>query len=157
MNRYDSSAATMLADDTMRPAHRLVLQSHLDEFAKLWPWVDALGAEYSIPARTLFTIHLCLEEAVSNIIRHGYEGREGQPIMVNFARESEIDLVFTIDDQAPPFDPLAYDPGPHARSSMDLLEPGDQGIRLLRKYSAGLGYGRLAHGNRLTIRFSTGG
>ncbi len=154
MTESNSPAATMLAEDTPKPAPRLILQSQLDELERLWPWVDALGTEFSIPANTLFSIHLCLEEALANVIRHGYCGQGGHPILVEFTSESGIDLVFTIEDQAPPFDPLAYEAGSETGSPMDLLEPGGHGISFMRKYSGGLGYLRLPHGNRLTIRFS---
>ena len=154
MTESNSPAATMLAEDTPKPAPRLILQSQLDEIKRLWPWVDALGAEFTIPADTMFAIHLCLEEAVSNIIRHGYQGQGGRPIFIEFTPESGIDILFTIDDQAPPFDPLAFGAGRQSKSQTDLLEPGGHGISFLRKYSGGLGYRRLPQGNRLTIRFS---
>jgi serine/threonine-protein kinase RsbW len=154
MTQYDSLAATMLAEDNQKPVRTLSLHSQLAEVARLWPWVDALGAEYSVPSDTLFAIHLCLEEALSNIIRHGYHGQPGQPIVVDFTMESGTDLVFTIEDQAPPFDPLAFEVSGKTGSPTDLLDIGGHGIRFLRKYSGGLGYQRMADGNRLTIRFS---
>ena len=63
--------------------------------------------------------------------------------------------MFTIEDQAPPFDPLSAsliedEPAP---SSIDHLRPGGRGIRLLRKFAGTLAYQRLAGGNRLTIGF----
>ena len=73
----------MPAEDTAKPAPRLTLQSQLDDMARLWPWVEALAAEYAIPANTEFDIHLCLEEAISNVIRHGYGGQPNHTITVD--------------------------------------------------------------------------
>lgn len=144
----------MLAPNAPKPAHRLVLQSQLAQTEKLWPWIDALGTEYSLAAGALFAVHLCLEEAVSNIIRHGYRNQEGHTILLEAAPEGGTDLVFTICDQASPFNPLTYEPPRLADPPVGLLEPGGHGIRFLRKYSSALGYQRLPDGNRLTIRFS---
>jgi anti-sigma regulatory factor (Ser/Thr protein kinase) len=139
---------------TLEP--RLTIRSQLDEVARLWPWVDALAAEYTIPENTQFAINLCLEEALSNIIRHGYRSGAKEPITISFASTENSDLEFTIEDHAPPFDPLGYsdDGEAYPPPSIDQLQPGGQGIRLLRKFAGDLAYQRLPDGNRLTIRFT---
>ncbi|MGA3335281.1 MAG: ATP-binding protein [Terracidiphilus sp.] len=145
----------MPAENTVQPEPRLSLQSELDELARLWPWVEALAAEYAVPADTRFAIHLCLEEALSNVVRHGYGGQPNHSITVECAPAGTHQLVFTIEDQAPPFDPLASSAAEEtpAPSSIDQLRPGGQGIRLLRKFAGSLAYERLTGGNRLTIGF----
>ncbi len=82
--------------------------------SKRWP------PQYSIPAETQFAIQLCLEEALSNIIRHGYRDQPNQPITVDCATTRRLpqELVFTIEDQAPPFDPLAPSASRIARSHL---------------------------------------
>ena len=145
----------MPAEDTVKPAPRLTLKSQLDDMALLWPWVEALVAEYAIPADTAFAVHLCLEEAISNVIRHGYRGQPNHTVTVDCASPEANLVVFTVEDQAPPFDPLApslIEESP-APSSIDELRPGGRGIRLLRKFAGTLAYQRLAGGNRLTVGF----
>lgn len=156
MSAYESLAASMAKENTLQPAPRLILESRLSEIALLWPWVEALAAEYSVPSDTLFAIHLCLEEAISNIIRHGYQGRPGHRVTVDFSQENGNGLIFAIEDQAPPFDPLGHlaVPAMPPAESIDRLEPGGHGIRLLRRFAGSLGYQRLANGNRLIIRFA---
>jgi anti-sigma regulatory factor (Ser/Thr protein kinase) len=145
----------MTAEDTAKPAPRLTLKSQLDDMALLWPWVEALVAEYSIPADTAFAVHLCLEEAISNVIRHGYRGQPNSTVTVDCASPGERNLVFTVEDQAPPFDPLAPSliEEPPAPTPEDYLRPGGRGILLLRKFAGTLAYERLAGRNRLTIGF----
>jgi serine/threonine-protein kinase RsbW len=133
---------------------RLTIQSRLEDLALLWSWVESIAEEHAAPAQTRFAIHLCLEEALSNIVRHGYGGQPGRPIDVEFS-SAPGELVFTVEDEAPAFDPLAYsgrdqDPVPPAGDSIPL---GGQGIRLMRKFAGSLGYTRLVNGNRLTLRF----
>jgi anti-sigma regulatory factor (Ser/Thr protein kinase) len=145
----------MPAEDTAKPAPRLTLRSQLDDMALLWPWVEALVAEYAVPADTAFDIHLCLEEALSNIIRHGYRGQPNHTVTVDCASPEANLVVFTVEDQAPPFDPLApsFIEEPAAPSPEDYLRPGGRGILLLREFAGSLAYERLEGGNRLTIGF----
>jgi len=157
---YDSLTACMTSADTLQPAPRLILDSRMSEIALVWPWVESLAVACAIPPDTLFAIDLCLEEAISNIIRHGYREQPGHRLTVDFSSEPANGpaktLVFTIEDQAPPFDPLEdlVVPAMPAAGSIDRLNPGGHGIRLLRKFAANLDYQRLANGNRLTIRFN---
>ena len=148
------ATVTMPEVNTARPQQRLTLQSQLDELSRLWPWIEALAAEYAIPADMQFAIQLCLEEALSNIIRHGYLGEPNHPITVDCCTPAGThELVFTVEDHAPAFDPLQVAEIP-APTSIDELQVGGQGIRLMRKFAGSLAYQRLLIGNRLTIGFA---
>lgn len=150
----------MQAEDTVRPVHRLTLRSRLGDLALLWPWVEALAQEHAIPVDTQFAIQLCLEEAVSNVVRHGYGGQPDRSIVLECVAEQAPDrgrqLAFVVEDEAASFDPLAPSPAEKAPApaSVEELRPGGQGIRLLHKFAGSLDYEQLAGGNRLTIRFA---
>ncbi|MGA2570982.1 MAG: ATP-binding protein [Terracidiphilus sp.] len=153
----------MPAEDTVRPAHRLTLRSKLGDLALLWPWVEAVSTEHAIPPDARFAIQLCLEEAVSNVVRHGYGGEPGRSVTVD-CREERLaggvrQIAFVVEDEAPPFDPLEPSPVEKAAvpASLGELCPGGQGIRLLHKFAGSLDYERLKDGNRLTIRFAIPG
>ncbi len=159
MNAIVFPAETMPAEDTVKPVSRLTLKSQLDDMAALWPWIEAIVAEHALSPDTAFTIHLCLEEAISNVIRHGYGGQPGHTLTVEYVSPNAHELIFTIEDQAPPFDPLTAplieeQPAP---SPEDLLRPGGRGILLMRKFASTIAYQRLENGteggNRLTIGF----
>jgi serine/threonine-protein kinase RsbW len=159
MSVISCSTATMPAEDTAKPVPRLTLKSQLDDMALLWPWVEDVVARYEIPANVAFDIHLCLEEAVSNVIRHGYGGEPSHTLTVDCASPEPHRVVFTIEDQAPPFDPISASliEDEPAQSPGDYLRPGGRGILLLRKFAGSLAYERLeggeGGGNRLTIGF----
>jgi anti-sigma regulatory factor (Ser/Thr protein kinase) len=159
MNAFALQAETMALEGTVKPVSRLTLKSQLEDMAALWPWVEAIVAEYAIPPDTAFGIHLCLEEAISNVIRHGYSGQPGHTLTVDYISPNPREVVFTIEDQAPPFDPL--DPSLieelPAPTPEDFLRPGGRGILLMRKFASSIAYQRLeignGDGNRLTIGF----
>jgi len=159
MNATILMTDTMAAEDTVKPVSRLTLKSQIEDMAALWPWVEAIVAEYAIPPDTAYAAHLCLEEAISNVIRHGYSGQPGHTLTVDYSSPSAHELVFTVEDQAPPFDPLVPSlieelPSP---TPEDFLRPGGRGILLMRRFASTIAYQRLENGNgggnRLTIGF----
>jgi len=143
----------MTGDGTDTIGERLILQSRMSELAQLPAWIEDLASRHSIPASTQFAIHLCLEEALSNIIQHGYAGRPDRPITVQFAIPREDYFVVVVEDEAPPFNPVeaAETPG---RDALLEIQVGGQGIRLLRGFSDTLEYQATPNGNRLSIGFS---
>ncbi len=146
----------MAQSPASRPASRLTIHSRLDDLLLVWPWMESLAHAYAIPAHTQFAILLCLEEALSNVIRHGYRGRAGETLTVDCALDESNQLVLTIEDQAPPFNPLTA-PEAENPSTVDELRPGGRGIRLMRRFAGSLTYQRLPGGNRLTMRFAIPG
>jgi anti-sigma regulatory factor (Ser/Thr protein kinase) len=155
MGQSATMHATNPSIDRPSPESRLILQSQLEDLTLVWPWVQALTSQYSISAQTQFAIALCLEEALSNVMRYGYRGQENQSITVDCALGAG-ELVFTIQDHAPHFDPFAPSPAGQAppSASIDELQPGGQGIRLMRKFASRLAYEQLPNGNRLTLAFA---
>ncbi len=134
---------------------RLTLRGWLDDLGQVLPWVEALAGRYAIPPRTVFAIDLCLEEALSNIVRHGYKGDESKEITVAFHQSAEGGLVFVIEDEAPffrPFDPAEPAPAPSS-DPLEEITPGGQGIRLIRKFADSVEWEPLENGNRLTLAF----
>jgi serine/threonine-protein kinase RsbW len=130
---------------------RLSLGSRLSDLAQVSPWVAELAAEHAIPPETRFAIELCLEEALSNSIRHGYRNEPGHRLAVEFS-SSEDDLIFMVEDSAPPFEPKR--PAAAAPADLNAVEPGGQGIRLMYQFARSVEYERSAGANRLRLRFA---
>ena len=134
---------------------KLILRSQMADLALVPPWIESLAAEYEISASTQFALNLCLEEVLINIIRHGYAGRADRPIVIRYiyiAHESKSS-VWVVDDEAPPFDPLAAESLP-VEETLDGTRLGGLGIRLLRSFAATLKYEATPLGNRLIIGFA---
>jgi serine/threonine-protein kinase RsbW len=132
---------------------RLTLHSRLSDIAQLPVWIESIASRCAIPGDVQFAMDLCLEEVLVNIIRHGY-GREADfPIRVCFKTARPGDYLFVVEDDAPPFDPLAAPELP-ALDSGGELRVGGQGIRLLRRFANTLEYEPTPTGNRLHIGFT---
>lgn len=135
---------------------RLDLRSRMSELTQVPSWIERLASHHPIPPNTQFAMNLCLEEVLSNIIRHGYVGQPDHPIGVRFAAPRDNYFVLVIEDQAPPFNPVAAPELPPISEREDV-SVGGQGIRLLRRFADALEYEVTPTGNRLSIGFAAPG
>jgi serine/threonine-protein kinase RsbW len=131
---------------------QLALRSQMSELARISPWIEHLAAQHAIPKKTQFAMNLCLEEALSNIVRHGYAGVPDCRIEVGYTMPQDGVFLFVVDDDAPPFNPVEAIEPP-IPSTLDDFEDGGQGIRLLRRFADALKYEATPSGNRLSISF----
>jgi anti-sigma regulatory factor (Ser/Thr protein kinase) len=88
------------------------------------------------------------------VVLHGYGQQPGHPIVIRFHVEEEH-VAFAVEDKAPPFNPLKsiQYAGAARPVSLEFVEPGGNGIRLMRRFAGSIGYERLEDGNRVTMRF----
>ncbi len=145
----------MTGNTTCQIQDWLVLRSRLSDIAQLPAWIEGLASRYALPVNVQFAMNLCLEETLSNIIRHGYAGAEDRSVIVRFLMPREGHFVLVVDDEAPRFNPLDVPelPGLSPRE----MRVGGQGIRLLRHFADLLEYEPTSTGNRLLIGFSPAG
>jgi serine/threonine-protein kinase RsbW len=133
---------------------RIELDSRLTELSRVQPWIEELADQFGFNGDTRFAIQLCVEEALANVVMHGYRNEPGHPIVIR-SSVSAHNLFFIIEDQAPSFAPVEPAPPGDATTpvSLESIEPGGNGIRLLYRFAGSLAYERFADGNRLTIGF----
>lgn len=146
----------MSANATDTTGERLTLRSSLSDLVRVLPWIEHLAAQYGISDNAQFAMNLCLEEVLSNVIRHGYAGQPDRPMLVRFSSSPRDGyFIFVVEDEARFFDPLAV-PEPPAPRSIDEARVGGNGLRLLRHFADTLEYQATPTGNRLTMGFLAG-
>src|SRR5262249_10129571 len=130
-----------------RAADRLHLRSSLTEIDRLAEKVAWVGREHALPEELVSDLRLALEEAVANVIRHGYGAREDGEIRVSFHVTPEA-ITATVEDDAPPFDP-------HARPDPPLPPEGAHasgvGVYLIKRVMDEVDYRRNGSCNVLTL------
>jgi|SRR5215472_3641316 len=146
----------MTGTGTPSTEQRLTLRSQLSELSLASAWVERLASQYAIPDDTRFAMNLCLEEVLSNIIRHGYSGQSDRSINIRFSSLQEGCFVFVIDDEAPLFNPLDAPYGPPPINPLEEIPIGGRGITLLREFAQTLEYEARPTGNRLSVGFRIG-
>jgi anti-sigma regulatory factor (Ser/Thr protein kinase) len=134
----------------------LTLESRLSEIARVPPWIEKLASVHAIPDRTRYAMDLCLEEVLSNIIRHGYAGESDHAIMIRYVARRDGFFTLIVEDEAPPFNPLIGRDLP-LPSSLDDVSGGGRGIHLLKQFADAVEYEPKPTGNRLIIRFISPG
>ena len=140
----------MTQRETDQAEEQLILRSELSEIARLPVWIECLARRHAIPENVEFAINLCLEEAVSNVIRHGYGAAASGSVIVSFNRTEQDLFVFEVEDEAKRFNPLEAPAPDHART----IRVGGQGIPFLRHFTDKIEYERAPNGNRLRLVFS---
>jgi serine/threonine-protein kinase RsbW len=134
-------------------AVQLILRSQIEQLQLVPPWIEALAVEHMIPTDIQYAMNLCLEEILSNIIRHGYGGNPDHKIVVRYVPADKFS-VLVIDDEAPHFNPLTIDQRP-IEETLDGTRIGGLGIRLVRGFATIVEYEPTPSGNRLTIGFGS--
>ena len=143
----------MTGNGTEQMHDQLALRSRLSDMKQLSPWIEGLASRHAIPSNVQFAIELCLEEVVSNVIRHGYSGAEDCPVLVSFTIPRDNYFEFVVDDEAPRFNPLDA-PELSPLSPDEEIRIGGQGIRLVRQFANAVEYQPKPRGNRLCMGFS---
>jgi anti-sigma regulatory factor (Ser/Thr protein kinase) len=133
----------------------LELDSRLSELSRAQVWAEELAQRHGLSEKNLYSIRLCVEEALANIVLHGYRSEPGHPIVIRSWVLAGT-LFLGIEDKAPAFAPTdaAQQISTSEPETLESLVPGGYGIRLIRHFANSLLYERLAEGNRLTMGFS---
>jgi serine/threonine-protein kinase RsbW len=144
----------MTVDDANRTsAAQLTLRSQIAELKLVPQWITTLASEYKIPANTQYAMNLCMEEVLSNIIRHGYANKPDRVIVIRYVPAQGESHFLVVDDEAPRFNPLAAKETT-VEEMLDGTRIGGLGMRLVRGIATSLEYEPTALGNRLTLGFA---
>ena len=128
--------------------------------------LEALGAHFGWPARSLGALQVGLDECITNIFEHGYSATGGcGPVRVVVAVSSgatgtgalaQTGTIFArVEDWGPGFDPTGVTAPAGACSeglNASLNAPLGQGLRLLHHLCSGLRYRRDPNRNRLSLQ-----
>jgi serine/threonine-protein kinase RsbW len=108
----------------------LTIRPDLDEIAGISTALEEVMKTHSFGEEEILDTQLAVEEAITNVIVHGYEGREGEIAITCRATKGIVEI--QIEDTAPPFDPLSL-PEPDLTASVDDRKIGGLGIFLIRQ------------------------
>jgi serine/threonine-protein kinase RsbW len=134
----------------MNAQRSLCLAAELKNLVVIRDFVRASTTALGVDQEVISDVVLAVDEAVTNVIVHGYRGRPGT-IQVEVTREA-TDVVVRLRDHALPFDPTGARPPDLARP-LEERPPGGLGIYLMRQYMDEVAY-RLTPqgGNELILK-----
>jgi serine/threonine-protein kinase RsbW len=112
-------------------------------------WIREQLVLAKFDASSLHKVEIASEEALVNIIRHGYQDVPG-PIEIS-VEKGERSIEITIRDHGPLFNPLERDISFDRTASIDEREIGGLGILFMREYMDEVRYRREENANVLTL------
>lgn len=145
--------------DSKRTWHRAFAGTVADVTAAA-QWLDTIAADQKLPEQLVFSLQLCLEELLTNIVRHGGTESGGDlsdvampplNVEVNISTSAES-LIMTVEDDGKPFD-VVNAAARRIDQPLDEVEPGGLGIQLIRNFASTMAYERAGLGNRIVIEF----
>ena len=105
-------------------------------------WLEGLAQRDGWPARTLFALTLCADEALTNLISYASAPAGGAPLQLRLeCTRSCSGVRLSIEDNGAVFDPTAQ-ASPALAASLDDARVGGHGLRLMRHYLRALHYQR---------------
>jgi anti-sigma regulatory factor (Ser/Thr protein kinase) len=110
----------------------LRIRADLNEIAAVSAALEGAMKDHAFSEEEILDTQLAVEEAITNVIVHGYAGREGEDGIAIACRATKGLVEIQIEDTAVPFDPLSL-PEPDLAGSIDDRKIGGLGIFLIRQ------------------------
>lgn len=119
--------------------HRLVIAAKVENLNTIRGYIKGRARPAGVPQDALDAMVLAVDEAVTNIIQHGYRenNRTGDIEIEILIRPGNLSVILR--DDAPPFDPTHL-PEPDLTLPLALRPIGGLGVFLMRKKTDSLTY-----------------
>ncbi len=129
---------------------RITRQALLENLADFRVFIERVAQEAGLDERMTFDLKLAVDEACTNIIEHGYAGREPGEIIVRL-RAGMRRVTVIVSDHGRRFDP-ADAPRPNLQAGWRDRRAGGMGLHLLRSMVDRVHYRTTADGtNHLSL------
>lgn len=137
----------MPAFDMMRTA---IFHSQYEDLDEIRQFVSRAAQDMGMDESETYQVALAVDEACSNVIEHGCQGRCDEEIEITCSDENDC-LTILIRDHGSPFDPGSA-PTPDLSKDINQRQVGGLGIFLMRRLMDDIHYERLGEaGNVLTL------
>jgi serine/threonine-protein kinase RsbW len=127
------------------------LRADLSELVRLTDVLEEYGQREQLPMGVVASLNVCLDELITNVIKHGYEanGLTG-PIELELGVVDGCAVAVT-SDRAIPYDPLQRSE-PDTTLSIEQRSIGGLGIHLVKEMMDEVAYEYVDGWNRFTIK-----
>ena len=151
------------ADGGKNGWHR-IFKGAMPEIATAARWIESIAADLDLPGRLAFDMQVCLEELMSNIVRHGGvhssstsylpQADPANSLSISITVNVRADrIILAVEDNGRPFN-VAKASAKLVDRPLEEVQPGGLGIHLIKSFADNLEYRRTEKGNRVTIEFT---
>lgn len=138
------------APESPQVSYQLDISSQAGELKRVDQWLSAIAKKQAYSERTQFVLDLVCNEAILNIITHGYQEDPSQSISLRLQQYPDHILV-SLQDNAAAFDPLQV-PDPEVSRDLEHAHIGGQGVHLIKSYCFDCSYDYVDGQNRLQLQ-----
>jgi serine/threonine-protein kinase RsbW len=135
------------AGEMMDPAHSFTIEADIHAIPTVSLALDKTMHSYGFSDEEILDTQLAVEEAITNVIVHGYAKKPGK-IEIMF-RTSGDHAEILIKDTAPPFNPLLI-PEPDVTENVEDRKIGGLGVFLIRQVMDEISY-RYENGKNILV------
>ncbi len=107
----------------------LSVEASLENLHEVRDYIDQVGESFGVDSGVLADLRLAVDEAVTNVILHGYDGREGR-VDLHMERDGDA-VIIRIRDQAESFD-ASHVHEPQLDTSLAERPFGGRGLFLIK-------------------------
>jgi serine/threonine-protein kinase RsbW len=125
----------------------MTIGSDIAEIPEVSAWLEEVMQASGFSEEAILDIQLAAEEAITNVIVHGYKEPGGEVVITCHVTSDRVEV--EIADTAPPFDPLSM-PEPDLDGSIEERRIGGLGVFLIRKVMDGVSY-RYENGKNILL------
>jgi serine/threonine-protein kinase RsbW len=127
--------------------------ARMKDLAAVCAFVDRFCADAGVAHGAGLRLNLVVEELFTNTVKHGHRGGSDAPVVITLTAQPDgIRLVY--EDQAPPFNPLAYADKFKTAEHVEGGKEGGLGVVLAREMSFNAEYHYLFGHNRISLTLS---
>ncbi|PKL58808.1 MAG: ATP-binding protein [Methanomicrobiales archaeon HGW-Methanomicrobiales-4] len=126
----------------------IVISATIDAIEQVAIFLEERLEDAGVPMMEAARIQLAAEEAVTNVVTHGYEGEQGE-VSIS-CNTSENEVMITISDTGLPFDPTKIPPA-DVTADLDHRNIGGLGVHLIKSVMDEVTYTRNGDKNQLTL------
>ncbi|TAJ43853.1 ATP-binding protein [Methanofollis fontis] len=127
----------------------ICIEAVISSLPEALAYVRTALAASRVPEHAAMEVELAVDEAVTNIIMHGFAGGGGRIRVLCTFDEEEITI--RIEDRAPPFDPTGAE-APDTDADIDERPIGGLGIHFIRQMTDEMQYRRQNGRNILILK-----
>jgi serine/threonine-protein kinase RsbW len=130
---------------------KVKFEADLKNLPKMIAFLRSQSQSFGFEAYDLHNIELACEEALVNIIKHGFPKRRGHIILHSQASSSKAGIEIVISDDGIPFNPLEYIKHTPSKIKEESQQLGGYGIYLIVNLMDKVDYKRMDNLNTLIL------
>lgn len=127
----------------------LTIPADIRKLPTLLEGISSLMERHGFSDEEILDAELAVDEAVTNVIEHGYRGEGGSIDLIVSVSIDEV--VIRLEDTAPPFDPTSTAPA-IIEGDLEERPTGGLGVHLIKEVMDALSYERISGKNVLIMK-----